>query len=221
LEAFGDLFAFTSAGEYWVDGWDERLKVTRDFVQTIKSTSHLDSYLHPVNWVLSTTKSEDLVVIGPFEANGLITDIMSSEHVRLHIYSPKVTNTMKSFEDLSFLTLPYSSSAQIQGPLIEQLNLFAGQLFLKNYAAYRALCELLSLHADSNFSPGEGRVDSDGFVALSSRQALCMGISPFKSSPVAFLMRLTGLRRKGQDYGPTHMGKLFHGQLLNEDDFLS
>jgi hypothetical protein len=128
---------------------------------------------------------------------------------------------MSSFEDLSFLTLPLSPLVQIQRPLIEQLNLFAGQLFLKDYAAYRTLCGLLSLHADSNFSPGEGRVNSDGFVTPDSRQALDMGPSPFNSSPVAFLMRLMGLRRKGQDYGPTHMGKLLHGQLLNEDDFLS
>jgi hypothetical protein len=218
LEAFRSLFTFTSARGNWADGWDKRLKVTKDFVQTIKSTSHLDSYMNPVNWVLSTTKSEDLIVISPFEANGLITDIVSSEHVRLHIYSPKVTNTMKSFEDLSFLTLPYSSSVQIQRPLIEQLNLFAGQFFLQDYAAYRDLCRLLSLHADPNLPAGKGKANNDRFVAPDSREALGMGPSLFNSSPVAFLMRLMGLRRKGQDYGPTHMGKLLHGQLLNKND---
>lgn len=219
LEAFGSLKTFTSARESWVDGWDGHLRVTHDFARTIKSTCHLDSYLRSVNWVLSTTKSGDLIVISPFEAGELITHIKSSKHVRLHIYSPRVTNTMEPFEDLSFLTLPYGSEPPrlVQGSLIRQLNLFAGQLFLKDFDTYKDLCRFLSLYADSSLSvDAEDGVDSDGFVAPGSRLALDMALSPFDSSPVPFLSQVMALRRKGQDFRPTHMGRILCGHLLDE-----
>ena len=224
LKAFRSLARFTSARKSWVGGWDGRLRVTNDFVQTVKSTGHLDSYLHSVNWVLSTTESGVLVVISPFEANELITSIMLSEHVRLHVYAPRVTNTMKSFEDLSFLTLPYKPSSlapgPIQQPLLAQLSLFAGQLFLRDFAAYKDLCKFLGLYADSNFSAGEGNsVNGDGFVVPRSRPALGMLPSPFNSSPVPFLLQVMALRRKGQSFGSTHIGQILRGRLLDEKDF--
>jgi hypothetical protein len=129
---------------------------------------------------------------------------------------------MKTFEDLSFLSLPHSSSERVPTPLIPLLNLFAGQLYLKNYAAYRDLCYLLGLYVDAaptlNTSPI--RINSDGFVAPSSRQALgIVGVSLFAKSPVAFLKELIGFRRKGQDYEPSHVGQMLHGRLLLPKDF--
>ena len=222
LKAFRSLARFTSARSSWVGGWDGRLRVTSDFIQTVKSTGHLDSYLHSVNWVLSTTESEVLIVISPFEANELITDIMFSRHVRLHVYAPRVTNTMKSFEDLSFLTLPYKPSSlallPVQQPLLGQLSLFAGQLFLWDFATYKDLCEFLGLYADSSFSVDAGNsVNSDGFVAPGSRPALGMAPSPFSSSPVPFMSQVMALRRRGQDFGPTHIGQILRGHLLDEE----
>ena len=222
LGAFESLARLTSAGKCRVKGWGRSLRVTDDFVQTVRSTGHPDNYLHPVNWVLSTTESEVLIVISPFEANELIPSIMLSKRVRLHAYAPRVTNTMKSFEDLSFLTLPYQPSSlapgPIQQPLLVQLSLFAGQLFLKDFAAYKDLCEFLGLLADSRVSAGTGNsVNSDGFVAPGSRPALGMAPSPFRSSPVPFLLRVMALRRKGQDFGPTHIGQILRGHLLDEE----
>ena len=222
LGAFESLGRFSSAGKSWAGGWDGRLRATNDFAQTVTSTGHLDNYLLPVNWVLSTTESEDLIVISPFEANELIPSIAASRHVRLHVYAPRVTNTMKSFEDLSFLTLPYSpsslASGPVQHPLLAQLSLFAGQLFLRDFAAYKGLCEFLGLYADSNYSTGAGNsVKSDGFVAPGSRPALGMAPSPFNSSPVPFLLQVMALRHKGQDFGPTHIGQILRGYLLNKE----
>ena len=222
LGAFESLNRFSSAGKSWAGGWDGRLRVTNDFTQTVRSAGHLDNYLRSINWVLSTTESEDLIVISPFEANELIPSIALSRHVRLHVYAPRVTNTMKSFEGLSFLTLPYKpsslASGPVQHPLLEQLSLFAGQLFLRDFAAYKGLCEFLGLYADSNYSTAAGNsVKSDGFVAPGSRPALGMAPSPFNSSPVPFLLQVMALRHKGQDFGPTHIGQILRGYLLNKE----
>ena len=223
LKAFRSLADCTSARRNWVDGWHSCLLVTRDFANTIMSNGNIDNYLRPVNWILSTRTV--LVVISPFEANELITEVRSSSRVGLHVYAPKVTNAMKTFEELSFLSIPESCWGQVYWPLVPQLNLFAGQLYFENYAAYRDVCHLLGLHADSrvaitNASSGSIRICSDGFVVPSSRRALGMdGVSEFLRSPVPFLTEIVGFRRKGLDYELSHVGRMLRGRLLLLSDF--
>jgi hypothetical protein len=224
LEAFKTLHTYTSAKCSWVDGWSKHLLVTRDFAHTVQSTSNLDSYLRPVNWVLSSP--ENLLVISPFEANTIISlfqspdpaNIESSKHVGLHVYAPKVTKTMKAFEGFSFLSLPYASPAKTSHLLLLELNLFAGQLYLEDYLSYRDICRFLALYADVSI-PEDVNINGDGFVPIEYRNRLVMGPSPFTKSPVALLRGLIGFRRMGQDYEPTHMGKILHAQLLDQAEF--
>ena len=228
LKAFRSLADLTSAQKNWVYGWHPCLLVTRDFATTVMSNGTIDSYLRPVNWILSTPTV--LVVISPFEANELIAEVQSSKFVGLHVYAPKVSNAMKTFEDLSFLSIPKACWQRVPRPLIPQLNMFAGQLYFQNYDAYRDFCHLLGLYTDSSTaattaipitaSSGDVRINSDGFVVPSSREALGMvGMSPFSRSPVPFLREIVALRRKGLDYELSHVGKMLHGRLLLPTDF--
>ena len=232
LPAFGSLAKYTSAEKSWVDGWHSGLLVTRDFVKTIVSSGTIDSYLRPVNWVLSA--GTVLIVISPFEANNILPKVRSMKRVGLHLYAPKVTNTMKTFEDLSFLSIGKPCRERVPWPLMAQLSLFAGQLYFKNYDAYKDVCGLLGLYADPSITTttttattadaistsSEVKINSDGFVVPSSREALGMeGASAFLWSPVPFLTEVVGFRRKGLDYEPSHVGKMLHGRLLLPADF--
>jgi hypothetical protein len=42
----------------------------------------------------------------------------------------------------------------------------------------------------------------------------------FSKSPVTFLRIITGLRRKGQSFNTSHMGRVLNGELLKEDHFI-
>ncbi|KAK0456876.1 hypothetical protein EV421DRAFT_1896074 [Armillaria borealis] len=106
---------------------------------------------------------------------------------------------------------------QVDHTLTTQLNIFAGQLYLTDYAAYRALCLFLGLHL-----PGETDglpYQSDGFISQRDRSRDGrVDLSPF-TSPVPFLKGLVALRRKGNTYMSTHVGKLLHGHSLTLESF--
>jgi hypothetical protein len=95
-----------------------------------------------------------------------------------------------------------------------QLNLFAGQLYPSSHADYLRICEFLGVDV-----AGKLRSQSDGFV-LPKNRAGQLRNSPFTRSPMPFLKDLFGLRRKGQAYDKSPMGKLLSGRILKEDAFL-
>lgn len=64
-----------------------------------------DHCLRPVHWILSSTITKEKILISPFEADQLIVQLEIQSVVRLHVYAPKVTETMVSFESaLSYNT---------------------------------------------------------------------------------------------------------------------
>jgi hypothetical protein len=91
-------------------------------------------------------------------------------------------------------------------------------LYLEDYLSYRDICRFLALYADDSI-PEDVNINGDGFVPIEYRDRLVMGPSPFTKSPVALLRGLMGFRRMGQDYEPTHMGKILHAQLLDQAEF--
>ena len=197
--------------------WSPSPLATADFITTIcgsKSTS-LTDYLRPVNWILSsgTGKNSTVVVISPYEANKLLPIIRKSRNVRLHIYAPRVTSSMRSFSSLTFHTIPdavaqpWSSPAHIR----TELNLFAGQLYFDSKEEYESACQLLAL---SMAHPGAEYCEVDGFVPPRYRTG---GSSPLTSSKIAILKRLIGLRRKGMGYGRTHLGQILNANPLSEE----
>ena len=89
--------------------WSRRLLATRDFMTTTKDgneESVLTDYLRPVNWIVVGVKSRILVVMSPFEVDQLLRDIRKSKCIRLHMYAPRTTQAMKTFEDLTFYCVP-------------------------------------------------------------------------------------------------------------------
>jgi len=65
----------------------------------------------------------------------------------------------------------------------------------------------------------EVQPESDGFIKPKDRGSDSYAKCPFRRSPLPFLKGLMGLRRKGMEYAPTHIGKLLQGRLLKETDF--
>ena len=146
------------------------------------------------------------------EANALLPIIRKSKEVRLHLYSPRVTSSMRSFSDLTFHSIPDSPAEPWLAPahIRTELNLFAGQLYFDNREDYERVCVLLAL---SMAHPGAEYSELDGFVPPAYRTG---SSSPFTESKIYVLKTLIGLRRKGMGYRRTHLGQVLNGNPLSE-----
>jgi hypothetical protein len=179
--------------------WTPSPLATTDFAITTTDsrTTDLTDCLRPVNWILSSGSGKESVaiVISPYEANELLPIIRKSGKVRLHIYSPRVTASMRSFSDLTFYTIPESPGKKwtAAAHLRTELDLFAGQLYFGSVQEYRRLCALLALHMGH---PGAKHIDADGFVPRAYRTDRTQR-SPLTASAIATFKKLTALRRKG------------------------
>jgi hypothetical protein len=202
--------------------WSPSPIATGDFTTTTLDFKRkgLTDYLRPVNWILSSGSGKDstVVVISPYEANELLPIIRKRKKVRLHVYAPRVTSSMRSFSDLTFHTIPdpesespaagrWSAPAHVK----MELNLFAGQLYFDSREEYERVCALLALsmaHPDAQYC------EMDGFVPPARRTGPS---SPLATSKVAILKTLIGLRRKGMGYGRTHLGQILNANPLSEE----
>jgi hypothetical protein len=196
--------------------WSPSPLATVDFTTTVLNSDGvaLAEYLRPVNWILSSGSGKDsiVVVISPHEANTLLPDIRKSNKVRLHVYAPRVTSSMRSFSDLTFYSIPDSLDIPWTVPahIKTELNLFSGQLYFDSREEYERLCVLLAL---SMAHPGAQDREIDGFVPPMYRTGKS---SPFAKSKIPTLKTLIGLRRKGMDYHKTHLGQILNAIPLSE-----
>ena len=202
--------------------WSPSPLATTDFITTILDDSNgmaLTEYLRPVNWILSSGSGKDstVIVISPYEANALLPIIRKSKRVRLHIYAPRVTSTMRSFSDLTFYAIPDSRAEPWSAPahVRMELNLFAGQLYFDRREEYERLCVMLAL---SMAHPGAEDCEIDGFVPPMYRTG---EYSPFAKSKISILRTLVGLRRKGMGYHRTHLGQILNANPLGEETLSS
>ena len=204
--------AFDSMAE-----WSPSPLATTDFAVTTRnsSISDLEDYLRPVNWILSSGSGRNsiVIVISPYEANELLPIIRKCQKVRLHIYAPRVTASMRSFSDLAFYTIPESPAREWTAPahLQIEMNLFAGQLYFDSKEQYQRVCELLALHMAH---PGAKCVEVDGFVRPEYRTGES---SPFSISVISMFKKLTGLRRKGMGFGGTDLGRVLDARPLSSE----
>ncbi|MCJ1392993.1 hypothetical protein MMC18_005865 [Xylographa bjoerkii] len=213
--------------------WPVDLLVTTDFVRTVQTDNpqQLNFFLRPVHWVLTSkhrnSKRRDrvyCVIVSPWEANQLLPSIRENRKVTLHIYSPRAHLSARSLEDLSFCTVPALPVHYFNDPLLSRhtmhLNLFAGQLYLKTYEEYISMCRFLGL---AYRTPGETvEVGYDGYIDVSYRRAfdeLMAKDCPFGSSPVSTLRAMVAMRRKGQSFRRSHLGRILLAELLTEEDF--
>ena len=219
-----DTLRNTTAEIYYETAWPKDLLVTTDFAQTVHGVSKqfFDSYLRPVNWVLSCKEGSriSLVVLSPFEVQELLPLIRKHKRAVLHVYAPRLNVSARKLEDLSFCAIPPVPKSWPVPLVVRHLNVFAGQLYMRNYEEYIALCGFLGL--SSKAPEGNMEVGSDGFVKPSSRDlsnVVALRESPFMKSPVEFLRRIFAMRRKEQNFAMSHFGMILSGELISREKF--
>jgi hypothetical protein len=142
--------------------WSPSPFVMADFITTIRGSNSegLMDYLRPSTGL--SGKNGIVVVISSYEANELLPIIRQQKEVRLHVYAPRVTSSMRSFSDLTFHTIPDPPADPWSAPLHTriQLSLFSGQLYFDSQEEYHMVCALLAL---SMAHPGAKYCEIDGF----------------------------------------------------------
>jgi len=202
--------------------------VTKDFASTIQTTTSnnaasviRDDFLRSIQWVLSSTKERRLVLLSPFEANALVDDIRESPFVTLRVYSPQTSWNIRPFENLRSFMIPHRKPIlDIPSHVINELNLFAGQLYFASKEIYEETCEILGLYLRNPPANLNNAIDATGFVRdPRARKILGLQCAQFSENPIEFLRTLTGLRRKGQGFLPTHLGKVLHSRDVPDSEF--
>ena len=207
-----------------VQAWPADLLVTTDFARTLHATGKhdLDLFLRPVHWIASSRNRNVVycVELSPFEVHVLLPSIRQYKAVTLHVYSSRVSMSVHTLEDISFCAFAAVPRCSLNPPFAILLNLFADQLYLKSYEEYLSVCRFLRLA--SRPSDEQTQVACDGFINPTSRSGFddVMGRDcPFTVSPVEFLRLLIALRRKGQSFQKSHLGRIQHGELLTTEEF--
>ncbi|KAI5990021.1 hypothetical protein EDC04DRAFT_2989701 [Pisolithus marmoratus] len=204
--------------------WSRHIFATSDYCTVVQGRTQVNigEYFRPVNWILSSQSngSPILVILSPSEVNELLPEIRRSNSVCLHVYRPRTQARICPCDDLRLYTIP-SAPSDWTAPtaLMDQVNLFAGQLYLHDYNTYLRLCRFLCVYADDLAGEGDLEVESDGFIAPVNRPPKAQSVGSFQKSPLPFLKYVINLRRRGMNFEGTHMGKILHGRLLNQQDF--
>jgi hypothetical protein len=207
--------------------WSKNVLATADFLTTVQgpvSGAASGDYMRPVHWIISSALPDGtlkLVILSPFEVDGILPEIRRSNKVHLHQYSARVIQTMQSFDHLKFHCIPPLPSSWISPPidLRNQLNLWAGQLYLEDFETYLQLCNFLGVYTVNARGSISIMIQADGFIPPHHRPSTVVPHSPFTESPLLFLQKLIGLRRKGMGYLRTHLGKILRAKLLTQEDF--
>ena len=194
-----DIVPKTSAGDVAALELFPSLRATTDFIRVVKPplSGHYDSYLRPANWVLTSNlggRPTRILLISQFEVNQLFKHISAnSAKVTLHTYTPRLMKSMQAV-DLAPPGQTYSSVVKWQSltnDLRRELHLFAGQLYFNSYQEYRDF-----LATVVTAQPAE-RMDA----------------------VLRFIKAWIAIRRKGQNFLPTHVGQIVSNRTLQETAF--
>ena len=204
--------------------WSPYILATVDFGETIveheSPQRSVDEFLRPVQWVLSgkLDGNDVLVLISPFEADHLLSEIRLSEHVHLHLYTPSTIKHVRPCDDLKLYSVPpVPSDWNPPWTLIDQLNVFAGQLYLRNYTSYVQLSHFLGVPTTD--SPGDaGALVRRNWFKMPGSLGAEIEMT-FDNTPLPFVMMLLAIRTRGMGFAETHMGRILQGQPLTEADF--
>ncbi|KAK4495018.1 hypothetical protein PRZ48_013345 [Zasmidium cellare] len=223
----------TTAGKQFsvVQLRNNKLLATNDFTESVQrqggSSFRSDAFLRSVQWVLTACQQgsyipEYLMIVSPYEANKLYPRMNSSARVTLHLYKARVNSGYASLDALDFQTVPMRQPAPaVPRELVNQLNVFAGQLYINSYEDYVEMCSFLGLspHAISKEMEDAGwKVSADGFI-LSDQDGRVGGMSGVKNSPVSFLKSLMTNRRNGDGISKTHVGRMLAGKMFSASEF--
>ncbi|PYI01554.1 hypothetical protein BO78DRAFT_423452 [Aspergillus sclerotiicarbonarius CBS 121057] len=218
-----DIFRQTSAARFeYPTNLAPTLSMTADFMHTIQrcNTNQIDEFLKPAHWVLSNTHNQKLLLLSQYEVNELLPDIRASQNTTLHIYTPRTTKTMRSFEKLDFFTLGHGQRPRLPQTTAQDLGLFAGTLYFETFAIYERVRQFLGLVTDKYRDVPEDRVSNEGFVDPETREAYDWPVEcPFRVCPLPFLAAILDIRCKSQGYLQTHAGSIVEAMPLTEKHF--
>jgi hypothetical protein len=236
--AFQSLEQTSASAQFPVKDFPSALLVTADFAHTVHDvfSYRFDAYQRPVQWILTqcspaAAHGMHMVIVSSWEADQLKPLLRrqsassradsKSGPVLLRAYLPRTSLSYDSLEDLATYIFPPRGRDDAPPPppapeLVMQLNLFAGQLYLRSYTEYVRLCRYLGLSYREN--DGDAEVAADGFVGKKGGEGY--EACQFETSPVACLsVWFKRTRRDCLDIEKTHMGRLLGGELLRESDF--
>ncbi|KDQ10207.1 hypothetical protein BOTBODRAFT_36481 [Botryobasidium botryosum FD-172 SS1] len=217
------------------NAWSKGLVATQDFARTVRKPGCSDGdalYLRPVNWIVSGGSrvevggvgTQVLVILSQYEVNQLLPVIRQHKKLRLHMYSPRLTQGMRIFDDLAYHCIPplpltpapsLSVPTHISPQHILELNIFAGRLYFPTYDAYLRFCEFFGVM--SNETDDSVDCEIDGWVVPENRVG-DMTRSPFTTNPLPLLKTLMSVRRKGMGYDSTHVGRVLRARRLMRED---
>ena len=178
------------------------LRVTMDFIRTVDrpQSGYYDSYLRPANWILASKQSAkptDLLLVSQYEVNQLFDEIYaSSAKVKLLTYEPRVTKFLRAV-DLAPPGLVSPSVVSWQSlalGLRRELHLFAGQAYFSTFEEYREFI--------TNIIPA-----NPAKPAVKAEQVF------------RFIKDWIAVRRKGQNFLPTHIGQMVSNRTIKEGAF--
>ncbi|KAF1930947.1 uncharacterized protein M421DRAFT_57599 [Didymella exigua CBS 183.55] len=224
--AFQALNSTCAARDFDLVQFPKDLLVTADFIRTVQIPAGSkqadfvsDSYLRPVQWILSVTNAthpdtiQQLIILSPFEANSLRSTIEEHKKVTLHLFAPRFNVSLAPLDELKLFNVGRNfDGSRVPQSLTVQLNIFAGSLYLRSFAEYQAVCDFLGL-LRGTLGPDQ-QAYADGFIDPPS------GGWGLRTSPVQFLRALLmKIRKEGEGVEKTHMGRLLGGVRLEESDF--
>ncbi|KAF2149714.1 hypothetical protein K461DRAFT_329009 [Myriangium duriaei CBS 260.36] len=146
ISAFHSLRDLSLAKSFDVRQFPADLLATLDFVHTVRLSSEtlcVDRFLRPAQWILTSSAGsstatapavQHMLIISPYEAQELLPQIRSGEKVTLHLYAPRPTLAYRPLDGLRLCPLPPPPRAwSVPDSLVQQLNLFAGQLYFFSF----------------------------------------------------------------------------------------
>lgn len=224
--AFETLRQTSAASHFDVSQFPRGVLTTVDFASTVQSSgqSLLDSYQRPVQWILTSIGDgkdnivKHVVILSPYEAQELLTDIRSSRRVTLHLYAPRPNLEIRPIDGLDlYRVTAIPTPSTLPRRYVTLLNLFAGQLYLGSFLEYVEVCTTLGLAWQT---AEEGSIiAADGFIIRGCNGQM-HSASTFRNSPVSCLQVLMmKIRKNCEEIGKTHMGAILGGRLLPPSDF--
>lgn len=205
--------------------WSTSIMATDDFQAAVMASGTeftSDDYLRSVAWILTSSKSHDVLIISPHEANELLPQIRRSKQIAMHIYIPRTKQSMRNYNKLDFFSVGASMHQCCPDPhIMRQVSLFSGQLFFPDHDDYMRVCRWLGIwlrgsQRSEEADDGDGElpedVGSDGFRPNWGGSDEI----PFQQNPLPFLGRLLSARRKGVGFRNTHVGKMVAGNELSK-----
>ena len=118
-------------------------------------------------------------------------DIRASKDVHLHMYAPHAFRRMKPSDDLKLYLIPPLPCDWTLPGQIDQFNVFAGQLYLRDYRSYLQLCRFLEIPMKE--SPNDTVIQRNLFNIPGSFEQIEITLS---GSPLPSVMELLALRHQ-------------------------